>query len=159
MNSWLVASYKINEQKILERNLRNQNFNYYLPKILTRKLNNNLKEEVLFPGYIFINSSIESYSVLKFTRGIKNLIKFGKNISVIDDEEIRNIKLIEEQSKTNPLELNLSLGQEAYIKKGSLKGSIVKICSLPAKKRVEILIYILGSKRRINIATEDLSFI
>lgn len=157
MNTWLVASYKINEQKILELNLRNQNFNYYLPKILIRKLNNKFKEEVLFPGYIFINSSSENYSALKFTRGIKNLIKFGKNISVIDNDEIDNIRLIEEQSKTHPVELNLSLGQEAYIKRGSFKGSIVKICSLPAKKRVEILIYILGSKRRINIATEDLS--
>lgn len=158
MNYWIVASYKINELKKVETNLENQNFNYYLPKIITKKLNSSPREEALFPGYIFINTLLENYSALKFTRGIKSLISFGNNISCIDEEEIKNIKLIEKESKANPICSNLSIGQEAFVEKGSLKGSLVKICSLPANNRVDILIHILGSKRRVNIPISAISF-
>jgi len=74
---WLIALYKINEVKRLESNLLNQNFEYYLPKITIKKINSNPKVEVLFPGYIFVNTSLENYSALKYTMGIKNIIKFG----------------------------------------------------------------------------------
>jgi hypothetical protein len=36
--NWLVATYKTKEVKILESNLLNQKFDYYLPKITTRRL-------------------------------------------------------------------------------------------------------------------------
>jgi transcription antitermination factor NusG len=157
MNNWLVASYKINELKKLETNLKNQNFAYYLPKIFTQKVNSISKEEVLFPGYIFVKIGIENYSALKFTRGIKSLIRFGNNFSCLNEDEIKNIKLIEKESRINPLRANVLVGQEAYIKKGSFKGSLVKICSLPAKKRLDVFIYMLGSKRRVNLPIDSIT--
>ena len=65
MKHWFVATYKINETKRVESNLSNQNFDYYLPKINVVKPNSNPVEEVLFPGYIFINTGIEDYSSIK----------------------------------------------------------------------------------------------
>ena len=157
MKYWLIASYKINEIKRVESNLLNQKFDYFLPKIITKKINTNSKLEVLFPGYIFIKTSFENYSALRYTMGIKNIIKFGDNISFITDDEIKSIKMMEEASKIDPLVSKLKIGQDAIIASGSLKGSIVKICSLPSKKRVGILLSILGSTRRVNIALKDLS--
>ncbi len=157
MNNWLVASYKIKELKILERNLKNQNFKYYLPKIKIINIDYSLKEEILFPGYIFINTSIENYSALKFTKGIKNIIKFGNNISFLSDEDINEIKIVEESSNTNPVNKKFKVGQEVFVKEGSLKGRIVQICSLPSNDRVDILLNILGSKKIVNIKEKDLS--
>ena len=37
--NWLVATYKINEVRRVESNLLNQKFDYYLPKITTKKIN------------------------------------------------------------------------------------------------------------------------
>ena len=71
---WLIALYKTNELKRVEANLLNQNFDFYLPKIKIKKINTNPKMEVLFPGYIFVNTGIENYSALKYTAGIKNII-------------------------------------------------------------------------------------
>ena len=34
---WLIALYKINEVKRVEKNLLNQKFDYYLPKITKKK--------------------------------------------------------------------------------------------------------------------------
>ena len=156
--NWLVATYKINEVRRLESNLLNQKFDFYLPKITTRKINSNPKLEALFPGYIFVNTSLENYSSLKYTMGIKNIIKFGDNISCISDEEIEAMKMVEETSKIDPVVTQIKIGQNVMISKGSLKGSIVKVCSLPSKERVGVLLSFLGSIRRVTIPEKDLIF-
>tara|TARA_B100001173_G_C15791392_1_gene463593 strand:+ start:57 stop:533 length:477 start_codon:yes stop_codon:yes gene_type:complete len=158
MRYWLLASYKINEIKRAELNLSNQKFEYYLPKIITKDTYSTLKEELMFPGYIFVNTSFENYSSLQYTSGIKNVIKFGDRISYISDDEIKSIQMVEKSSKTNPIALKIHIGQEVTIAKGSFKGNIVKICSLPSRKRVDVLLSMLGSMRRISIPEKDLIF-
>ena len=153
---WFIALYKSNEVKRLESNLLNQNFDFYLPKITIKKINARPKVEVLFPGYIFVNISLENYSALKHTIGIKNIIKFGDNISCISDEEIKVMQMAEEASKIDPIVSQIQIGQEVTIARGSLTGSIVKICSLPSKKRVGVLLNFLGSVRRVTIPEKDL---
>ena len=156
--NWLVATYKINEIRRLKSNLSNQKFDYYLPEITTKKINSNPKVEVLFPGYIFVNTSFEKYSALKYTMGIKNIIKFGDNISCISDREIKAMQMVEETSKIDPVASQIQIGEDVMIAKGSLSGSIVKVCSLPSKERVGVLLSFLGSLRRITIPEKDLIF-
>ena len=154
--NWIVATYKSNEVKRVEKNLLNQNFDFYLPKITIKKINTKPKVEVLFPGYIFVNTSFENYSALQYTMGIKNIIKFGDNISCIASEEIKAMQTAEETSKIDPIATQIQIGQDVMIAKGSLAGSIVKICSLPTKERVGVLLSFLGSMRRITISEKDL---
>ncbi len=156
MNNWLVASYKINEIQRVETNLLNQNFDYYLPRITTKKTNSNSKNEVLFPGYIFVHTSFKNYSALKYTMGIKNIIRFGENFSYLTDEEIKKIRIIEESSKFKPITPKVRIGQEMHVARGSFKGIIVKICSLPSKERVDVLMSFLGSVRKVNIQLNEL---
>ena len=158
MNYWLVANYKINEIKRVEINLKNQSFNYYLPKIVTKQHSLNPKEEVMFPGYIFINTSIDKYSSVRYTKGIKNIIRFGENIAYISDDEMKSIATFEKLSKSKPIASNIEIGQEVDIIGGSFKGNIAKICSLPSKKRVGILLHVLGSQKRIDISDKDIAF-
>ena len=158
MDHWLIATYKINELRKLENNLITQKFTFYLPKITVKKNNHNFKEELLFPGYIFIKSSIDNYSALSFTKGIKKILKFGKNVSFLNDKEIFKIKTIEKDSKNKPISLKVIVGQKAKIIDGPLKGNLVEICSLPSKKRVDILLSLLGTNRRVNISIKDLVF-
>jgi transcriptional antiterminator RfaH len=155
---WIIASYKSNEVKRLESNLSNQNFEFYLPKITIKKINSNPKVEVLFPGYIFVNTSFENYSALKYTMGIKNIIKFGDNISCLSSEEIEAMQMAEETSKLDPVASQIQIGQDVTIAKGSLTGSIVKVCSLPSNQRVGVLLSFLGSVRRVTIPEKDLIF-
>ena len=158
MNYWLVANYKINEIKRVENNLKNQSFDYYLPKIITKKHNLDPKEEVMFPGYIFINTEIDKYSSVRYTKGIKDIIRFGENIAQISDEEIKSINLAEKSSRLEPMVHEIQIGQEVSIVNGTFKGNMAKICSLPSKERVGILLHILGSTKKIDISEKDLSF-
>ena len=158
MKNWLIATYKINEVERLKLNLLRQKFNFYIPKITIKKINFSPKEELLFPGYVFINTSFENYSALKYTAGIKNIIKFGDQISCISPEDIKNMQRAEETSKINPLAQEIEIGQEALISEGSFKGAIVRVCSLPSKERVNVLLNFLGSIRRVTIPEKDLIF-
>ena len=158
IKNWIVATYKTNEVKRVESNLLNQKFDYYLPKITIKKINSNPKVEVLFPGYIFVNTSFENYSALKYTMGIRNIIKFGDNISCISDEEIEAMQMVEETSKIDPIASQIQIGQDVMIAKGSLRGSVVKICSLSSKKRVGVLLSFLGTMRKVSIPENDLTF-
>jgi transcription antitermination factor NusG len=88
--------------------------------------------------------------------GIKNIIKFGNNISCISDEEFEAMKMVEETSKIDPVVTQIQIGQDVMISKGSFKGSIVKVCSLPSKERVGVLLSFLGSMRRVTILEKDL---
>ena len=153
-----MATYKINEINRAESNLSNQNFDYYLPKIKIKKSESNLKEEVLFPGYIFINTRLEDYSLIKYTKGIKRVVKFGKITPRLTDNEIKSIKSIEKLSNSKPIIPKINIGQEALVADGPFKGTLVKICSLPSKERVEVFLTILGSLRKVSILNKDLVF-
>lgn len=80
MKYWFVATDKINEIKRAESNLSSQKLNYYLPKIKVKKSNSSHSEEALFPSYIFIKTRLEDYSLIKYIKGIKKVLKFGKKI-------------------------------------------------------------------------------
>jgi transcription antitermination factor NusG len=88
--------------------------------------------------------------------GIKNIIKFGDNISCISSEEIEAMQMAEETSKINPVPSQIQIGQDVIIAKGSLAGSIVKVCSLSSKERVGVFLNFLGSLRRVTILEKDL---
>lgn len=154
---WLIASFKSNEIKRVKINLLNQKFEYYLPKVIIKKFNSKPKEEVLFPGYIFVNTCLENYSTLQYTFGIKSIIKFGQNIAYISNEDINAMKMAEQESKIDPIIPKIHIGQDAIISNGSFKGSIVKVCSLPSRERVKVLLNFLGCIRRVTISTKNLT--
>jgi transcription antitermination factor NusG len=156
MKIWLVACYKLNEIARLKLNLSNQNFDYYLPKIYIQKINSPKKRELMFPGYIFINTDLKFYNVLRYTKGIKKILKFGNNIPILNNDDIQDIINAEKFSSSNPVTKIFKLGQEVLIKKGSLKGNLVKVQSLPEARRIDVLIHILGSKRKVSVAVSDL---
>jgi transcription antitermination factor NusG len=64
---------------------------------------------------------------------------------------------MEELSKLDPILPNFKIGQYTEILSGSLKGTIVKICSLPSKDRVNVLLCFLGSLRNVSIHQNDLA--
>jgi transcription antitermination factor NusG len=90
--------------------------------------------------------------------GIKNIIKFGDNISCLSSEEIEAMQIAEETSKLDPVAPQIQIGQDIKIAKGSLAGSIVKVCSLPSQERLSVLLFFLGSVRRVTISEKDLIF-
>ena len=66
------------------------------------------------------------------------------------------MKIAEEASKLKPIIPLLKIGQEAIISSGTFKGNIVRICTSPTEQRVDALLNILGSARRITFLEKDI---
>tara|TARA_B100001093_G_C26739871_1_gene976154 strand:+ start:76 stop:552 length:477 start_codon:yes stop_codon:yes gene_type:complete len=156
MKVWIVATYKVKELKNLQQNLQNQKLEYYIAKIKTQKFNSISKEEPLVPGYIFIKAKIDQYAQIAYTKGIKNIIRFSNNIAILHDDEINQLKKIEEQSFFEPIPRRVFVGQDAIMSEGPLKGAFIKIASFPKKERVDIFLNILGEKRMVSVPLSEI---
>ena len=86
---------------------------------------------------------------LSTQKGIKNIIKFGKNIPYVSDEEIKSINLVEKSTRLDPLVHEIQIGQEVNIISGTFKGNIAEICSLPSKKELAFFCIFLVLQKRL----------
>ena len=148
MKVWMVATYKINEFNRLKENLSNQNFQYYHPKIKTKKNDSSVKRRSFVSRLYFYSRILDKYTKIKYTKGISKVIQFNNNVAILGDEEINQLRVLEKESLTKPIVQKVFVGQEAVMSDGPFKGSIITIASLPEKERVNIFIDILGSKKK-----------
>ena len=111
----------------------------------------------MFPGYVFIHSSLDKYTKIKYTKGISKVIRFNNNIAILEDEEINQLRILEKESLTKPIVQKVFVGQEAVMSDGPFKGSMITIASLPEKERVNIFIDILGSKRKASAPLNEIN--
>ena len=148
-NIWYVVRFKANEIDIFERNLDNQNFIFYIPK-LTKKS----KVFALFPVYGFIKHTNIGLNALRYTRGLINIVKFGDNYAFVEEDIIYELKALEEASKVKPIE-DFLVGDEISIKSGPFKDYISRIISLPSQDRITVLLNILGSKKSLTFSIDS----
>ncbi|MDA9868438.1 hypothetical protein N9D67_01140 [Gammaproteobacteria bacterium] len=159
---WLVVRYKINEKLRFERNLLNQNFEFYIPKVFTNtQKNGNQKAgkraEVLFPGYGFVQLAKLNIHALKYTFGIRDIIRFGDQYAIAQNSMIIQLKELECSSKNQPISLkHLAKDDIVTITSGPFRGYISKILASPLKDRATILISLLGSDRTLTIPVQHL---
>jgi hypothetical protein len=83
LEAWLVVRYKINERLRFERNLHNQNIEFYIPRIFTNTpKGGNQKAEALFPGYGFVRLANTNLQALRNTLGLITIIRFGDQLAI-----------------------------------------------------------------------------
>tara|TARA_B110000008_G_C16954840_1_gene557769 strand:- start:1248 stop:1748 length:501 start_codon:yes stop_codon:yes gene_type:complete len=142
---WYVIHYQlINELRLIE-NLSNQNFCFYIPKILLLK-NKHIKSTPLFPGYGFVQSAANQVTALNNTKGLKYVLRNGDVYSHISDTLISEIQEANKDYQSQPLALLPQLNSHVTISNGPLKGNLVKVMSFSKSDRVKILFNLLGRK-------------
>ena len=156
--AWLVVRYKINEQLRFERNLYNQNIEFYIPRIFTNTLKgSNKKSEALFPGYGFIRLANTNLQALRNTLGLITIIRFGDQLAIAKHSIINQFKELECSSKIQPIPVKgLAKDDMALVTAGPFKGYMSKILTTPAKDRATILISLLGSERTLTLSAANL---
>lgn len=154
---WLVVRYKINECQRFERNLRNQDIQFYIPKIFINANKDSNKIKVLFPGYGFVRLAQTNLQALRNTPGLKNIIRFGDRFAIAKNSMISHFKELEYSSKIEPISVRqLSKGDEVHINSGPFEGCISKIIAVPSKDRITILISLLGANRTLTFSANNL---
>jgi transcription antitermination factor NusG len=156
--AWLVVRYKINETLRFERNLRNQNIEFYIPRIYTNTPKGvNQKPESLFPGYGFVRLANTNLQALKNTLGLIAVIRFGDQLAIAKHSMITQFKELECSSKIQPISVKgLEKDDRVMITAGPFRGFMSKILTTGAKDRVTILISLLGSERTLTLSAANL---
>jgi transcription antitermination factor NusG len=152
---WYVIHYQsINEPRLIE-NLINQNFYFYIPKILLLK-NKQVKSTPLFPGYGFVQSTANQLNALNYTKGLKYVLKNGDVYSCLSDSLISEIQEANKDFQIQPLTLLPKLNSDVTILNGPLKGNLVKVMGFSKADRVKILYNLLGRSVLSETALDNL---
>lgn len=159
MKFWFVLYCKPLKDAIAQVNLERQGYEVYRPTIKIEKpiLTNGLKkirEDSLFPRYLFLNVDPEEQSLtpIKYTVGILDFIKFGDRYSTVSELVINKIKLCEQQHRIADTGNNdYRAGDEVYINGEGFSDIKATFCDRCSDNRVLVLLKMLGSTSTIKV--------
>lgn len=147
---WFLAYTKPRLESVAQFNLAQQGFQVYLP--LYKKFRKTEQGPVaffepMFPRYILLRPSKpeQSISVVRSTKGVANLVRFGFEPAVLHDDLVQRIRQMEQvRQQASWQELSeLKVGQAVRLKHTAL-GAIEGLIQNVSSKRVAVLLEILG---------------
>jgi transcriptional antiterminator RfaH len=160
--AWYSARTKPKHDHIAAANLKKSlGIEVFFPKFRLEKLTKRglvRIVEPLFPGYIFVRCVIEDWvSEIQHTAGVGRMVQFGDRIPCISDAIIQDLQMYFGVSETVSIEQRLMPGDEVSVASGAFAGlNALVLKSLPARKRVQILLDILGRPTPIEVAAENI---
>jgi transcriptional antiterminator RfaH len=154
---WYCARTKPKQEHIAAANLRKSlGLEIFLPRIqFERKTWRGIVRAVepLFPCYIFIRTTAGSkLDEIRYASGISSLVHFGQAIPAVPDSSIAELKKCFATDEPVLLDDQIPSGCEVRVGNGAfahLTGVVLR--SLPARKRVQILLDILGRPTLVEI--------
>lgn len=155
---WTVARTHPNCEKMAITNLERQDFNYYQPKILERKIRKNriqLVESPLFPCYLFIQV-VDKWRSLHSTHGIASLLG-GSSPAFVRDFIIDDLRMREVNGYIQlPKQKKLEEGDRVTIKTGVFTGQQALVERMNAHDRQKILLALVNNKIKILVNESEL---
>ena len=103
----------------------------------------NTNEYRLCSSYCIIycnNMNSSKISKLKFTIGIKTVLKQGKGYASISKTDISDLMLRSENTLTNPIIYKPKIGDTVKINKGVFKNNLAQVIGLKGKDRINLML-------------------
>jgi transcriptional antiterminator RfaH len=162
ISAWYGARTKPKHEHIAAANLRkNLQLEVFFPRLRLEKITRRglvRVTEPLFPCYIFVRCDIEeSLDAIQHTSGINRIVHFGRKIPTVADSVITELQDCFESDDVLTVEHQLAPGDEVTVAGGAFAGMNAYVLkSLPARKRVQILLDVLGRATPVEVARETL---
>jgi len=147
------------------QNLDRQGFETFLPKIkvTTKKENKFVDKEVfVFPGYAFIGVNLQNsyWTKINSTYGVSKLLSFNNKPSEVPLDFMVALKKRFEDNINPTIDENLKRGDTIKFNNGPFTDIVANIESIDAKKRIYVLLEVMGGRRRVGIdLKEEINFI
>ena len=144
--NWHVITFRPNQSKRAERNLVDQGFTCYVPRIgLTAKAC--IRRRELFPGYGFLRpSDTNRLSAVSSTPGVARILRFNDVAALISDDWIGAIKGQVARLEDEQLRLRHLLHQTVLIRVAGSQGLESLVTDVDDKRgMVRVLYHMLGS--------------
>lgn len=114
--------------------------------------------EPLFPCYIFVRGIRTDFNNIRFITGVSSLVHFGEKVPIVPDYVIEELKECFENEEPLFVEDKLFPGAEVSVAEGAFRGfQAIVLRMLPAKRRVQILLDILGRPTLVEVDRQSVT--
>lgn len=149
---WYVIQCKANQQQRAEKNLRNQSFDIFSPCIPVERIVRRkrvIREEAVFPGYIFIRLDLDNsdWRALNNTRGVGKIVSFNGCPCSTSDNLI-NALHHQFDTQEKPVAL-FKTGDKVQVTDGCFKNIEAIVKAVTPDERVMVLLHILHSPQTV----------
>ena len=160
-HAWYVVQLKPNALAIARRNLDAQKFPVFAPtQIETQRTRGQFRSvsRLLFPGYVFVslNAKEGRWRAINSTPGVTRIVSFGGVPAAVPRGLVEQIALgCDADGMLLPPD-TLEPGDRVLISSGPFAGILAEVERSEAKKRVWILLELLGQSARIQVGRDSL---
>lgn len=166
MKKWYLLYCKRGEQLRAKQHLENQGVECFYPTIEVEKIlrgKRQIKNEPLFPSYIFVRFDFElgpTFTTVRSTRGVVDFVKFGAHPKELESDLIDELKLLEQEGhQTKSLASNLPKpGETIKVKSGQFAGIEAIFQEQDGETRSIMLVKMISQTVPVSIENSDLEF-
>jgi len=147
MQYWFLIYSKPRQERVALQELTNQGYTAYLPLIDVEKILRGTRvpaREPLFARYLFIRLDPEgskSWSPIRSTKGVANLVCFGQRHARVDDALVNAIK---EGLQAAPIVCQHKTGEVVAIAAGPFRGLEAVFQTYDGDHRAVLLLSLMG---------------
>ena len=138
---WIVVRSKPRSEKVAHNELVKKNIESYLPLLKERRKWSDRKKWVEFPlfsSYLFAKIDIKDSIFVLQTQGVNTIVKFGKQIAIVQNSVIEAIRLAMEGGyQLEPVEYFVE-GNQVEVIAGPMKGVKGIVAKLKGQNRLII---------------------
>lgn len=149
---WYLLQCKPRQDARALEHLERQGFECYAPMchvqtIVAGKLR--VKEQPLFPGYVFIRMGMEdSWLALRSTRGVNRVVAFCGQPCQVQDAIVEHLK---HRCATAQMHRALNSGDRVQIQIGEFADMEAIFLSMDGDERVMLLLNVLNRQQRVQV--------
>lgn len=162
MGSWFLLQTKSRQESRAVENLERQGVHSFCPMVRVEKVSRGkrvIKEEALFPSYLFVNFDLDTTSAttVRSTRGVSHFVTSSGSPVMVPDTLIEELQ---KRAKPGSEELVSNIpkpGDELEVIDGPFRGLNAVFTHTDGIKRAVVLIDLLNQKVRASLPYSSLS--
>lgn len=160
--SWIVVNTFPHQERRAVEHLDRQSFESYCPHVSRQIRHARRVRQVLrplFPGYVFVRVApqVQRWRPILSTVGVRSLIRFGDELSFIEDGFVETLLAREVNGAIAKPETPYAVGQEICIAGGPFDGLVAQIIELKERDRLVVLMNLLSRPLRVTLETHQVS--
>ena len=161
---WYLVQLKRNSHRIADRNLNQQGFKTFLPlQDLTSRRGSKFltSTKPLFPGYMFVRIKPDGapWQKINSTLGVSRLLCQDGVPKKVPTEVVSGlISRCDSSGRLLP-PTALQYGDTVEIQSGALANFIAKVETIDSKRRIWVLMDIMGQITRVQVASEQVKLL
>ena len=157
---WYVVLTKPRQEQRAADNLLAQGGTVFLPMLPVERIMRGKRcqvDEVLFPGYLFLQLPADSalYSKVRSTFGVRGFLRFADQVVTVADAIVEDIRL-RISSPVNK-EVLFQTGETVQLSTGPLKDYQAVFSGYSGEERAIVLVSLLGQQNRLLVDLDALS--